>query len=151
MSNPSGSNPFKTLWDGKKAPADDVAGNVGELYGVTYSIGTESNDTANVITVEMQLTDFFGVNLAAPAGVMAFIADDAAGITAGTAHSTSPAIEGGIGVMRIVTTDVCWHLTSEADGTINIDFEDSGTQTVYLVLVMPDGRFAISDAITHAA
>ena len=42
-------------------------------------------------------------------------------------------------------------LTSESDGDIDIDFTDSGAQTVYLVLVMPNGRLVISSAITHAA
>ena len=144
--------PFIKLHDGKAAPAPSANwGQEGALFSATFSIGTEANDTANVITVGIQLTDYFGQSLAVPASCMAYIADDAVGVTAGTAHSTSPVIEGAIGVMRILTTDVCWQLNSTAAGLLSIDFEDDGTQTVYLVLVAPDGRLIVSDAITHAA
>jgi len=39
---------------------------------------------------------------------------------------------------------------SEADGDIDVDITDSGTPTMYLVLVLPNGKLAVSDAITFA-
>ena len=42
-------------------------------------------------------------------------------------------------------------LVSEADGDIDINITESGTDTFYLVLVMPNGKLIVSDAITFAA
>ena len=151
MTDPSRSHPFTTRHDGKKEHAPKKHGTVGELYGATYTIGTEANDTANVITVTIQLTDYFGEDMAKTSTVFGYLSDDALGTSIGTAHSTSPAIESDGELIVVVATDVAWWITSEIDGDISIDFEDDGTQTVYLVLVMPDGRLQISDAITHAA
>ncbi len=146
----STSAPFVRLHDGKLAPAPDKFGTKGEVYGATFTIGTEGNDTANVISVTVQLTDYFGINMAVPNTLVCFISNDATGLSTGTAHSTSPVI-GTTGVLKLLITDVCWLLTSTALGLFSLDFEDNGTQTVYLVLCMPDGRHVVSDAITHAA
>ncbi len=41
-------------------------------------------------------------------------------------------------------------LVSEADGDIDVTITESGAATWYLILIMPDGRLAASDAITFA-
>ncbi len=143
---PSKSNPFATAHDGKKVPAIDTFGTVGELYGATITIGSETAGTT--IKVTIQLTDFFGDDLATVACLMAYLSDNADGSTVGSAHSTSPAIASD-GLLQALITDLVFLLTSESDGDIDIDFVDSGAQTIYLVLIMPDGRLVISDAIAH--
>lgn len=145
---PSKSAPWATAHDGKKVPALNTSGTVGELYSATMTVGAE--DGSSVINVAIQLTDFFGDDLATVAACHAYLSDNADGSTIGSAHSTSPAI-GSDGLALVLVTDLVWLLVSEADGDIDIDFTDSGAQTVYLVLVMPNGTLVISDAITHAA
>ncbi len=136
-----------TAHDGKKVPVMNTFGTSGELYGATFTIATEDS---NVVNVSIQLTDFRGASLATRAGMFAYLSDDANGDSVGTAHSTSPGI-GTDGLLAVVVTDLSFYLVSESTGIIDIDFTDSGTQTIYLILVMPDGRLVASGAITHAA
>ena len=143
----SGSSPFGTTHDGKKVPAMDTFGTVGELYGATITVNDETGGTT--VQVDIQLTDFFGDDLATVACLQAYLSDNADGSTVGTAHSTSPAINTD-GLLQPLITDLVFLLTSESDGDISIDFVDSGSQTIYLVLIMPNGTLVISDAITHA-
>ena len=134
--------------DGKEAEVPDILGTKGEVYGATITVGAE--DGSSVINVAIQLTDFLGGDLATRASIFAWLTDDAAGQTVGTAHSSSPAI-GTDGFMQVLITDLTWILTCETDGDIDIDFTDSGSQTIYLNLLMPNGTTVTSDAITHAA
>ena len=135
------SEPMVPLHDGKLSPAPR------EVGGATFTIGTEASE---VINVAIQLNDLGGREITWSAGILAYLSDNSDGSTVGTAHSTSPAI-GTDGLMQDLVADLVFLLTSESDGDIDIDFTDSGAQTVYLVLVMPSGRLVISDAITHAA
>ncbi len=145
MAEATTSAPYATLHDGKKAPAFDSFGTKGELYGATITVQAESGST---VQVDIQLTDFFGKDLATVGSCLAYLSDNADGSTTGTAHTTSPVINTD-GLMMILLTDLAWLLISESDGDISIDFVDSSTSTVYLVLVMPNGTLVISDAITH--
>ena len=113
----------------------------------TFTIGAES---ANVINVAVQFVDELGNDVDQAVNAYLSLHDDAAGQTAGTAHSTSPAI-GSDGLLAVLVTDLAWMATSEADGDLDINFTDDGAQTVYLKVVLPDGRQVMSDAITHAA
>ena len=133
--------------DGKLAPVPDLHGTVGELYGATMAVGTIGGDTINVT---IQLTDFLGNDLATRANLIAYLSDDANGDSiAGTAPNTSPAI-GTDGVLGPLVTDKVFLLISESDGDIDIDITDSGADTWYLILYMPDGRLVASDAIVIA-
>ena len=138
---------FTRLEDGKLGEVPDLWGTIGELYSATIVVGAE---VPNVINVTIQLTDFKGDDLATVACLQAYLSDNSDGSTVGTAHSTSPAI-GTDGLLQVLLTDLIFLLTSESDGDIDINFEDDGTQTIYLVLIMPNGTLVISDAITHAA
>jgi len=120
---------------------------VNEVAGVTMTVGTEAT---NVINVVCQLTDTNGDDVAVGCALLAYLSDDAAGATAGTAHSTSPAI-GTDGLINILLTDLAWLVTFEDDGDADLDFTDSGAQTVYLNFVLPSGLVVHSGAITHAA
>lgn len=117
------------------------------LSGATMTVGAEAT---NVINVAIQLEDQHGADMAEAVSLLAYLAGDANGQTIASAHTSSPAI-GTDGLIQPLQTDLTFLLTSESDGDIDIDFTDTGASTVYLVLVMPDGRLVISDAITHAA
>ncbi len=143
----SESYPFATAHDGKKIPiVDDGLGAKGELHNAVMVVGAEGGSTINVT---IQLKDVLGVDLAKAASVWAFLSADAAGLAVdANAMSTAPAI-GTDGDMKIALTWFMFLLTSEADGDIDIDFVDSGTNSHYLVLVMPNGRHVVSGVITH--
>ena len=113
----------------------------------TFTVGSESG---NVINVAVQLNDRDGNALAQRANVYAYLSDDANGDSI-----TATAPDGGVaigtdGVLDAVTADKSFRLTSESDGDIDIDITESGAATWYLVVVLPDGTLAVSDAITFA-
>lgn len=140
----------------------DEAGSDGGLYTATIlpipfplglgdpiiTIGDETGGTT--IKVTIQFVDQNGANVDKPVNAKISLHDDAAGQTVGTAHSTSPAIAAS-GLLEVIVTDLSFWLTTEANGLADINLVDDGAQTIYLKIVMPDGRQVMSGAITHAA
>ena len=114
----------------------------------SFTIGAEAT---NVINVAVQLTDGNGDNIASQTTFYAYLSDDADGSSlAATAPATSVAI-GTDGIADVITTKLSWMLTTESDGNVDIDITETGTDTWYLVCVMPLGNQVISGAITFAA
>lgn len=142
MPTPSRTFPFAQTHDGKDVPIIDKT----RLYGATITVGAETGGTT--IKVTIQLTDALGDDMAKVSCLTAYLSDNSDGSTVGSAHSTSPAINAD-GLLQALITDLVFLLTSESDGDIDIDFVDSGAQTIYLCLIMPDGSLVISDAIAH--
>jgi len=113
----------------------------------TFVIGAEA---ANVINVGIQLNDGNAAALAARGSLFAYLSDDANGDSiAGTAPDGGWAI-GTDGVLIPVVANKAAQLVSESDGDIDIDITESGTDTWYLILVMPNGTLVASEAITFA-
>ena len=78
--------------------------------GASFTIGTEA---ANVINVAIQLTDWFGDDLAVAGHVMAYLSDDADGVgISGTAPATSVAIGTDGAIIKELTTKLAWMLQS---------------------------------------
>jgi len=115
-------------------------------YDADITVGTLSSDT---YPVTIQLKDFEGNNLTVPASIRAYYSSSATGVES-TDVSTDLAItSGGAGIVNILLTKYVYQLISEADGTIAVGSEDSGTDDQYLVLVMPDGRLVVSGVLTY--
>jgi len=118
------------------------------LSDATITVGAEA---ANVINVAMQLLDQSGNEMVTRRGLAAYLSDDATGDSiAGTAPSGGVAI-GTDGLAIPLVANKAFHLTSEADGDIDLNITETGADTWYLHLVLPDGRLASSGAITFAA
>lgn len=113
---------------------------------VTMVVGTEA---ANVINVACQFEDAHGKALAVPGSLNFYLADDAAGLNP-TAVAPDVGISIGTdGALIESVANIAGIAISEADGDIDIDIEDAtGTPTWYLVFVLPNGKLAISGAIT---
>jgi hypothetical protein len=146
------------LLKGKSDPSDlkDVTVSANDLNTLTnalaaavFTVGTEA---ANVINVAVQFNDADGVAMAKASSVSFYLADDAAGQT-----PSSSAPDGGIaigtdGALIEWAANLSGLITSEADGDVDIDMTHAaGAATWYLVVVLPNGDLAISDAITFAA
>lgn len=116
------------------------------VSSVSFTVGTEA---ANTINVALQAKDADGNDVAQAVCLPWYLSSDSAGQAIGTAHSSAPAI-GTDGHLITTLASLAGLLTFEADGDADIDFLDTGTGTVYLCVVLPDGSLAISDAITHA-
>jgi hypothetical protein len=118
------------------------------VQGATIVVGAE--DT-NKINVAIQLKDYSGDDLAVRGSVQAFLSDATAGeAAAATAPSGHVAVGTDGGVIHLVT-DKVFVLTSEADGDIDIDITEAAGATWYLVIILPNGKRVVSDAITFAA
>lgn len=127
----------------------ESGGNIGRICGVTFTIGAEA---ANVINVGLQLTDAAGNDLDEIGTVFAFLSDASTGIgISGTAPATSVAIGTDGAIIKEHTTKLAWTLQSEADGDIDLDITETGADTWYMVVVLPDGTSVVSGAITFAA
>jgi len=113
----------------------------------TIVVGSEGS---NAINVTIQLKTKAGVDLAVRGSVFAYLSDDANGDTiAGTAPDGGVAI-GTDGLAIPIVANKAFQLVSEADGDIDITITESSVDTWYLILVMPNGRLVVSDAITFA-
>lgn len=117
-----------------------------QVASATIVVGTE---VPNVINVTVQFIDAEGTDMATPVAVPWYLADDAAGLNPATvAHSAGASI-GTDGALIESIANLSGLMISEVDGDVDIDFEETGSLTKYLVLVMPTGALIISDAITH--
>lgn len=114
-----------------------------------FTVGAEAS---NVINVAVQLVDRLNGNeVGERVAVPFYISDDANGDSIATAAASGGIAIGTDGLMVEWTTDKAGLLVSESDGDIDIDITETGADTWYLVLVMPDGKLQVSGAITFAA
>ncbi|MFB0515162.1 MAG: hypothetical protein ACETWG_00985, partial [Candidatus Neomarinimicrobiota bacterium] len=132
----------------KYPSAAEVAGYAYEKMGTpAFDIGAEAG---NVINVGIQLKDSAAADLAVRGALFAYLSDDANGDSiAGTAPDGGVAI-GTDGLAIPLVAGKAFQLVSEADGDIDINITESGIDTWYLILVMPNGKLVASNAITFA-
>lgn len=114
----------------------------------SFVIGAEAG---NVINVGIQLKYDKSQADTVRRAVHAYLSDDANGDSiVATAPSGAVAI-GTDGVLYdIGAAKKHFFLVSESDGDIDINITEAGVKTLYLVLVMPNGRLVPSSAITFA-
>ena len=116
--------------------------------GVTFTIGSEA---ANVINVGLQLEDANGNDLAVAGNVRAFLSDNSTGLDVTTTAPDGGIADGTDGnITGSITANIHLLLQSEADGDIDIDITETGVDTWYLVVVLPNGKQVVSSAITFA-
>lgn len=113
-----------------------------------FTIGTEAT---NIINVAIQIEDLMsGAEVGERMAFPFYMSDDANGDSIAAAAASGGIAIGTDGVMIEWTANLAGMLISEIDGDIDINITEVGVDTWYLVLVMPDGRLAVSDAITFA-
>ena len=120
----------------------------GRFDNVVFTIGAE--DT-NVINVGIQLRNG-DKDVNVRCNFDAYISDDANGDSiAGTAPSVGIDIGTDGLLVHEVVANKAMNITSEADGDVDLDIEEIGADTWFLVVVLPDGSLSVSGAITFAA
>lgn len=119
----------------------------GGVFGATITVGAEN---AGVINVGIQLTDDANDDLAVRGSVLAYLSDDANGDSVAAAAPSGGVAIGTDGLAIPLVAGKTLQLTSEADGDIDLDITEASAKSFYLVLVMPNGTLAVSDAITFA-
>jgi len=122
--------------------------------GVYERLGTPAftigNETTGVRNVAIQLKDSLGADLAVSGVVRGYLAADNAGAALSALDLASVAI-GTDGLLIAGAAETDFVLVSEADGDIDVTIDSNANGTLYLVLIMPDGKLVISGAITFAA
>ncbi len=117
---------------------------VNRVHDADITVPDISSDT---FAVTIQLKDYAGNNLKVPASVLCYVSSDSDGLDPSDLTSDITTTSDGDGAVIPILTKYAWQLISEADGSIDIDVTDSGSDTLYLVLVMPDGKLVVSDEL----
>jgi hypothetical protein len=118
------------------------------MANVTIVVSAE--DT-NVVDVAIQVNDGAGTAMAARMGFLMYLSDDVAGDSiVATAPDGGWAIDTD-GLEIPLIANKASYFISEADGDIGISVTETGTDTFYLIVVLPDGSLVASDALTFTA
>ena len=123
-----------------------------QVYDVSMTVTNgAAGATAGTDTVAIQLKGPNGKDLTKVGAVPFYLSnnDDGSSLSTTSTDVTSLAI-GTDGLAIELSANVAGILVSEDDGDIDLAIVIPSGKTVYLVLVMPDGRLEISDAITYA-
>jgi len=116
--------------------------------GATFTIGTEAG---NAIVVAVQLLDSAGADVDCVNVVDVYLSEDARGIDISTSAEGISVGTDGI-LIGTNTADQSLLVGSELDGDVDISIsETTGADEYYLVVVLPDGKKAVSDKIIFAA
>jgi len=124
--------------------------NLAEAEGLiaTISVGLEATD---IINVEVQLVyRGSGADIDHVEACHVYLSDDSAG---GDLISTAPSGGWAIGTKGVLISQITNKMAlvmCAADGIFDIDIEESGTKTLYMVVIAPDGNVYVSSAIIFA-
>ncbi len=119
----------------------------GAPASATYTIGDENADV-RIITI--QLKDAAGVALAERATVQLHVCGNAAGSAlATTGGSTGIAASTNTYLSAILAKKV-FTVTSSAAGLITVTWTDDAAESVYLAVVLPNGKRSMSAVIANA-
>jgi hypothetical protein len=116
----------------------------------TITVSAEGATTANTRDITIQLLDADGKDIDYVETVEIIMFLDA-GREAFVVTGGSTGIDVGTdGALLDVVAKKYFLATSEADGDIDLEWLDTGTEVAYLGLRLPNGRFVMSDALTNA-
>ncbi|MGE0231416.1 MAG: hypothetical protein AB7O39_03235 [Flavobacteriaceae bacterium] len=112
----------------------------------SITVGAEN---ANVRPITIQLKDANGDDIAYAELVKLYVFTNATRQALGTGGSTGIAIGTDGTILITHTAKLIFELISEADGDIDLTWTDTGTESVVLGLLLPNGRWVMSDAIAN--
>ena len=118
----------------------------------TITVSAEGATTANTRDIVVQLLDAQGndINYVETVELIMFLdAAQAAFVVTGGSTGITIGAAGDGAVLDIVAKKYFLAM-SEADGDIDLDWLDTGTEVAYLGVRLPNGRIIVSDALTNA-
>lgn len=125
---------------------NDVFDNNGALTGATIVVGAE---VANVRNIAVTLRDAAGAAVKSRRHVMiAAFADANGDAFAAVGGSTGLAIAADGALLPVVAKKL-FHAISEPNGSITLTYTDTGTEVVYLAVLLGGGRMVISAPLTN--
>ena len=138
-------------------PFDSTLGDVGgkeqeqrvDALGVTFTVGGSHTDTVNVA---VQFTDAWGKDLAHSVAGLFYLADDTAGLVFTASGPDGANAIGTDGAAVEIIADQLWAFNTEADGQFDFNVKHTGGAVDwYLVVILPNGRLAVSSKIELTA
>jgi len=117
----------------------------------TITVSAEGATTANTRDIVVQLLDADGndINYVETVEVIMYL-DAAQAAFVATGGSTGITIgAAGDGAVLDVVAKKYFLAMSEADGDIDLDWLDTGTEVAFLGIRLPNGRIIVSDALTN--
>lgn len=113
----------------------------------TITVGTKAS---HAYPIAIQLLGPSGVDMKYSAVVDVYLATDVAGdvMASGTESAGLDILTDGT-IIKEHTSDVYQTLKSEADGDIGLTVSLNASYTLYLVVVLPNGRVVISSALAY--
>ena len=117
-----------------------------KVSSATFTVGAESTNAINVV---VQLRGLKNDDLSEKIALPWYLSSDATSQALATAPSGGIAI-GTDGLLIENLANQSGIVVCEVDGDVDVTITDTGTPTMYLNLVLPDGSIATSGAITFA-
>jgi hypothetical protein len=120
----------------------------GSLAGATVTVSAEGATTANTRDIILQLTDGLGNNLTERTSCLVSLFLDGNGdavVATGGSTGISLGAAGGGLVYPLIAKKV-FLCVSEADGSFDLDWLDSGTEAAYIAILLPNGKLVFGDA-----
>lgn len=110
---------------------------------------TVSDETSNVRDITIQLKDANGDDIAYAELVKLYVFSNATRQALATGGSTGIAIGSDGTILITHTAKLIFEIISEADGDIDLTWTDTGTESVVLGLLLPTGRWVMTDAFAN--
>jgi len=120
--------------------------------GATITVSAEAATTANTRDIVVQLTDANGDNIAYAESVeiiMYLTADKLAYVVTGGSTGITIGAAGNGSVLPVVAKKYIL-ATTEANGLLDLDWLDTGTEAAFLGIKLPNGTVVVSSALTNA-
>lgn len=134
---------------GGRLSMDDGSTEYNLPLGVDFTIGAETGGNAITINIQFYADPQKTVEVGNIVHAPFYLTNSNSTLALGTAPSASLAA-GTDGAIIETVDDLAGFLVSEADGDVDMVITDAGTPTFYIVVLLPDGRVEVSDAITFA-
>ena len=121
---------------------------IGCAYDAVITVGIEGALTTNEIVVDIQFKDYAGNNLKEPVNFYGYCCVSSDGLVKETNTNSSETIIETYGNLEIELAKTSYNLITNATGHIDLSMIDSGSNSYYFCVVLPNGRLKVSDVIT---
>jgi hypothetical protein len=119
-----------------------------QAASVTFVVGADAGTT---VTVNGQVKDAAGADMATAVALKWYYSTDAAGLVPMTTAHDGGTAAGTDGALIENVDNLSGLIITEADGDFDIVATDSGAFTAYLNIVLPNGSISTSAVLTHDA
>ena len=111
---------------------------------------TVSDEDTNVRTITIQLKDAYGNDISEVTAFQLAVFANAAGTAYATTGGSTGVAIGTDGALLAVVAKKLFHCTSESDGDWDGTWTDTGTESVAIGVILPNGNVVISEAFANA-